>query len=56
MTMVAPQTKGLLPTATENMANALQTDADWWATHHVALRARFEQWLATGRGLSGTAR
>jgi putative spermidine/putrescine transport system substrate-binding protein len=56
MAMVAEQTKRLLPTAQENMANALQTDAAWWATHHLALRAKFEQWLATGRGLSGTAR
>ncbi len=56
MAMVPDQTKRLLPTAQENMANALQTDADWWATHQVAMRAKFEQWLATGRGLSGTAR
>lgn len=57
MAMVAEQTKGLLPTAEENMAMALQSDADWWATHHVALRAKFEQWLSGGgRGLSGSAR
>lgn len=57
MAIVADQTKPLLPTAQENMASALQTDAEWWATNHVAMRARFEQWLASGgRGLSGSAR
>ncbi|MDX1528339.1 MAG: ABC transporter substrate-binding protein [Gammaproteobacteria bacterium] len=56
LVMVSDQTKRLLPTAPENMGNALQTDADWWADRHVAMRAKFEQWLASGRGLSGTAR
>ena len=45
------------PTATANMASALQTDAGWWATHHADLSAKMEQWLAKGgRGLSGSAR
>lgn len=57
MTLVADQTKRLLPTAPENMATALQTDAAWWATHHKALTAKFEKWLLQGGpGLSGTAR
>ena len=57
MALVAEDTKALLPTAAENMANALQTDADWWATHHADLSAAFEDWLAAGgRGLSGSAR
>ncbi len=56
LVLVAEQTKRLLPTAEENMGNALQTDAAWWATHHVALREAFEKWYATGRGLSGSAR
>lgn len=57
MALVTEGTKALLPTAAENMANALQTDADWWATHQVELTAKFEEWLATGgRGLSGSAR
>ena len=57
MAQVAEETKPHLPTALENLARALQTDAAWWATHHVALTGKFEQWLASGgRGLSGTAR
>ncbi len=56
LALVAEETKRLLPTAEENLAKALQTDAAWWATHHAALREAFEKWYATGRGLSGTAR
>jgi putative spermidine/putrescine transport system substrate-binding protein len=57
MALVTEDTKALLPTSTENMANALQTDADWWAKNHVALAAKFEQWLIKGgRGLSGSSR
>ncbi len=55
--LVTEETKAHLPTAAENMANALQTDAGWWATHHADLSAKFEQWLAQGgRGLAGSAR
>ena len=57
MALVDDDTKAMLPTAAANMANALQTDADWWASHHQELSAKFEQWLAEGRrGLSGSAR
>ena len=57
MALVDDETKAMLPTAAANMDNALQTDAVWWATHHEALTAKFEQWLAQGRrGLSGSAR
>ena len=57
MALVAEETKAHLPTAEENMANALQTDADWWAEHQVEMTAKFEAWLAEGgRGLSGSAR
>ena len=57
MALVNDDTKVMLPTAEANMATALQTDADWWATHHDELSAKFEQWLAKGRrGLSGSAR
>jgi putative spermidine/putrescine transport system substrate-binding protein len=57
LAMIADETKALLPTSKENMANALQTDAAWWADHHVELKAKFEQWLAEGgRGLSGSPR
>ena len=57
MALVAEETKPHLPTAPENLAHALQTDAAWWATHHVALTEAFEEWLASGgRGLSGSAR
>ena len=57
MALVADETKAMLPTAAANMANALQMDAGWWATHHAALSAKFEEWLSKGRrGLSGSAR
>ena len=57
MALVDDGTKTMLPTAAENMANALQMDAAWWATHLAALSARMEQWLAKGgRGLAGSAR
>ena len=57
MALVDEATKAMLPTAAANMANALQTDAGWWATHHGELSAKFEQWLTKGgRGPSGTAR
>ena len=57
MALVADETKPHLPTAPDNLARALQTDAAWWATHHVALTERFEEWLASGgRGLAGSAR
>ncbi len=57
MPLVDEATKAMLPTAPENMATALQMNADWWATHHAELSASFERWLAKGRrGLSGTAR
>ena len=48
MTLVDEATKAMLPTAEENMATALQMNADWWATHHEALSAEFEAWLAKG--------
>ena len=54
--LLAEATRRRLPTAKENMANALQTDAAWWATHQAALREAFERWYASGRGLSGSAR
>ena len=50
MALVNDDTKAMLPTAEANMATALQTDADWWATHHEELSAKFEQWLAKGAG------
>jgi putative spermidine/putrescine transport system substrate-binding protein len=57
MPLVGAKVKALLPTAAANMGNALQTDAEWWATHQVELSAKFEEWLTKGgRGLSGSAR
>lgn len=56
LALLTQDTKRLLPTAKENMARALQTDAAWWATHKPEMREAFEKWYATGRGLSGTAR
>ena len=57
MALVDEATKAMLPTARENMATALQMNAEWWATHHEELSAEFEAWLAKGRrGLSGSSR
>jgi putative spermidine/putrescine transport system substrate-binding protein len=57
MALIGNSVKAMLPTAADNMANALQTDAQWWATHHAGLSAKFETWLAKGgRGLAGSAR
>lgn len=57
MDLVDEAIEPLLPTTEANMANALQTDAEWWAAHHGELSAAFEKWYAGGgRGLSGTAR
>ena len=57
MALVGDGVKAMLPTFPEHMANALQSNADWWATHKVEMSAKFEEWLARGgRGLSGTAR
>ena len=55
--LIPDATKPHLPTTPDNMANALQTDAQWWAARHEAIDAEFERWLAQGgRGLSGSAR
>ena len=57
MPLVGDEVKTMLPTAAENMTNALQTNADWWASHQAALSKEFERWLLKGGpGLSGTAR
>ncbi|MDH3670802.1 MAG: ABC transporter substrate-binding protein [Gammaproteobacteria bacterium] len=55
--LVGNKVKAMLPTAPANMRNALQTNAEWWATHQAEFSEKFEQWLAKGgRGLSGSAR
>ena len=57
MALIGDKVKAMLPTAADNMTNALQTDAAWWATHHAELSAAFEAWLTKGgRGLAGSAR
>jgi putative spermidine/putrescine transport system substrate-binding protein len=47
-----------LPTAENNIANALQINAGWWAVNKPALEKRFEAWIRSpeGRGPLGTAR
>ena len=50
MAQVAEETKPHLPTALENLARALQTDAAWWATHHVALTGK-ELYPKVGDGM-----
>ncbi len=37
-----------LPTAPENMKNALAFDEAWWAQHGAALREHFDHWLENG--------
>ena len=58
LAMLDPATAGRLPTAPENTATALQTDAEWWAKHRERIGARFEAWVEAGprvKGPSGTA-
>ncbi len=55
MALVGEKVKAMLPTA--HMANALPTNAQWWATHHAELSEKFERWYRGGGSpLSGTAR
>lgn len=57
MAMIDEKVKTMLPTHADNMATALQSNAQWWASRHADLSVQFEQWLAQGgRGLSGSAR
>ena len=57
MVLVDDAVKSMLPTSSENMVNALQSNAEWWATHQAELSTKFEQWLAKGgRGPSGSPR
>jgi hypothetical protein len=57
MPLIEESVKTMLPTAPENMVNALQTDAAWWATHYDDLSMKFEQWLVGGnRGPWGSVR
>lgn len=57
MALVGEEVKPMLPTFADNMTNALQVDAAWWATHHAELAVKFEEWiLSGGRGPLGTAR
>jgi putative spermidine/putrescine transport system substrate-binding protein len=41
-TVMAPH----LPTAPENLTNALETSADFWVDHDAELNERFQAWLA----------
>ncbi len=41
-TVMAPH----LPTAPENLGNALETSADFWVDHDAELNERFQAWLA----------
>ena len=35
-----------LPTAPENLTNALETSSDFWVDHDAELNERFQAWLA----------
>jgi len=35
-----------LPTAPENLTNALETSADFWVDYDAELNERFQAWLA----------
>ena len=41
-TVMAPH----LPTAPENLGNALETSAEFWVDHDAELNERFQAWLA----------
>ena len=41
-TVMAPH----LPTAPENMTNALETSATFWVDHDAELNERFQAWLS----------
>ena len=41
-TVMAPH----LPTAPENLANALLSSSDFWVDHDAELNERFQAWLA----------
>ena len=57
MDLIADDIKAMLPTAADNSKNALQSNAEWWASNHKAMTEKFEQWLVKGgRGLSGSSR
>ena len=34
-----------LPTAPQNMTNAVREDAEWWADHQDEMNERFAAWL-----------
>ena len=44
--LVGDEMRRHLPTAPENMKNALRYNSVWWAGHLEALKLRFESWLA----------
>ena len=54
--LVSEEMRPHLPTAAENMKNALRYDSVWWAEHLEHLRIRFESWLAAGEGATEKAR
>jgi len=57
MALVSEEVAAMLPTAPDNMTNALQSDALWWAEHHDELAAAFDAWLeGSADRLSGVAR
>lgn len=42
---IDPEIRRQLPTAEENMATAIEGDAEWWAANLDRLTERFERWL-----------
>jgi len=43
---VAEDVKPYLPTAPENLTNALSSGEDWWADHYEEVNERFQSWLS----------
>ncbi|MDM8553951.1 hypothetical protein QUF75_04390 [Desulfococcaceae bacterium HSG7] len=58
MALVSKDLKKYLPTNPENMKNALQTNAKWWADNDQALKQRFDDWVKTPtqKGIAGAPR
>ncbi len=45
LAQIEPDMRRQLPTAEENMATAIEGDAEWWAANVDRLTERFERWL-----------
>ena len=58
MALVGNDVQQYLPTTENNMKNAVQIDAQWWASRLSSIRSQFDAWLGEPiqKGLEGVAR